>query len=142
LCRDRRVRHVTTRHNITSPSQSHDRQRWSEREGGMSNYLAASLILHPSSTALMAAFRDLELQLPLHFNCYFLARECPCRLLTTGEGPKSPRVGDGVGKTRGRRVGPHRPRLSSGAGRMSMQPCTSSPAGEPGLPSNCMVGLI
>jgi hypothetical protein len=28
LCRDRRVRHVTTRHNVTSPSQSHDRQRW------------------------------------------------------------------------------------------------------------------
>jgi hypothetical protein len=27
LCRDRRVRHVTTRHNVTSPSQSHDRKR-------------------------------------------------------------------------------------------------------------------
>jgi hypothetical protein len=27
LCCDRRVRHVTTRHNVTSPSQSHDRQR-------------------------------------------------------------------------------------------------------------------
>jgi hypothetical protein len=30
LCRDRRVRHVTTRHNVTSPSQSHDRQRCSQ----------------------------------------------------------------------------------------------------------------
>jgi hypothetical protein len=28
LCRDKRVRHVTMRHKVTSPSQSHDRQHW------------------------------------------------------------------------------------------------------------------
>jgi hypothetical protein len=42
----------------------------------------------------MAAFRDLELQLPLHFKYCLPAHECPCRLLAKGEGPKSHGVGD------------------------------------------------